>query len=130
MQSHENAEQTIIDKETASLENWAKGDPLGFLDGFADDATYFDDIAAHTRLDGKTEIQAHLASLEGKISPHEFEIVDPKVQVYGDIAILTLQYHSTVNDTIKGQPWKATSVYHFIDDDWKVVHAHWSLVKE
>ena len=55
--------------------------------------------------------------------------VDPKVQVYGEVAILTLQYHATV-DGQPGPPWKATSVYRMINDDWYAVHAHWSLVKE
>ena len=25
---------------------------------------------------------------------------------------------------------KATSVYRRVKDDWRIVHAHWSLVKE
>jgi ketosteroid isomerase-like protein len=123
-------EQTILDKETKALDFWSAGDPVRFGEGFAEDATYFDDIAASNRVDSLPEIKNYFASLAGKITPHEFTLVDPKVQVYGDIAILTLQYHPTVADTIKGPPWKATSIYRFQDGDWKVVHAHWSLVKE
>ena len=91
-------------------------------------STYFDDISAHTRLDGLDEIKAHLSSLEGNIPVHAYELVDPKVQVLGDVAILTMQYHGTV-DGQPGPPWKATSVYQFTNNDWRVVHAHWSLVK-
>ncbi len=126
----ENVEQTILAKERQALDRWSSGDPLGFAVNFANDATYFDDIAAHTRLDGLEEIKKHLGSLEGKIPAHNYEIVDPKVQVFGRVAILTLRYHGSTADGQPGPPWKATSVYNFINDDWRVVHAHWSLVKE
>jgi uncharacterized protein (TIGR02246 family) len=126
----ENIEQTILALERHALDNWAKGDPLAFSDNFADDGTYFDDLAAHMRLDSIEEIQNYFASLDGKISPHSYELVDPKVQIYGDIAILTLRYHSTFPDDVPSLPWKATSVYRLTDGEWHVVHAHWSLVKE
>lgn len=126
----ENVEQAILAKERQALDRWSAGDPLGFAVNFANDATYFDDIAAHTRLDGLEEIKKHLGSLEGQIPEHNYEIVDPKVQVFGRVAILTLRYHGSTADGQPGPPWKATSVYNFINDDWQVVHAHWSLVKE
>ncbi len=116
--------------ERQGLDHWAKGDPLGMSDNFADDITYFDDIGAHSRLNGLEEMQNYLASLDGKIPPHSYELVDPKVQIYDDIAILTLRYQSTSLDGEPDPPWKATSVYRLIDSEWKVVHAHWSLVKE
>jgi len=127
--AQENIEQTILTLERQALDQWSQGNPLGYSDNIADDITYFDDIAAHTRLDGAQEFKNYLESLVGKIPPHNYEIVDPKVQVYGDIAILTLRYHTMI-DTVPGTPWKATSVYRLTDDGWHVVHAHWSLVKE
>jgi ketosteroid isomerase-like protein len=128
--TQENVEQAILAKERQALDHWAQGDPLRFSDNFADDVTYFDDIVAHTRIDSLEEMQNYLTSLNGKIPPHSYEIVDPKVQVYGDIAILTLRYHSTSIEGEPGPPWKATSVYKLTNGDWNVVHAHWSLVKE
>jgi len=127
--AQENIEQTILALERQALDRWSKGDPLGFSVNFADDATYFDDIGAHMRLDSIQEIKNYLTSLDGQIPPHSYELVDPKVQVYGDIAILTLRYHTMI-DTVPGPPWKATSVYRLTDDKWHVVHANWSLVKE
>ena len=128
--TQEEVEQTVLALERQALDRWAAGNPAGFTVNFANDATYFDDIAAHTRLDGLEEIQNHYNSLEGAIPPHNYEIVDPSVQYFGDAAILTLRYHSTLEDGQSGPPWKATSVYRFSNDEWKVVHAHWSLVKE
>jgi len=127
---HKNVEQTIIEKERVALDFWANGDPAAFAINFADDITYFDDIAASNLVIGIENVKKYLANLEGQIPPHTYELVTPRVQVYGDVAVLTLQYHATFNDTIKGQPWKATSVYYYSNGDWKVVHAHWSLVKE
>ncbi len=126
--TQENIEQAILAKERQALDLWAQGDPLGFSVNFAEDATYFDDIGAHTRLDSLEEIRNYLTSLVGEIPPHNYEIVDPKVQVYGDIAIATLRYHSSI-DGEPGPPWKATDVYRLTDGEWHIVHAHWSLVK-
>ncbi len=128
--TEEDVEQTILAKERKALDRWSAGDPSGFSVNFAENATYFDDIAAHTRLDGLDEIQKHIASLEGKIPIHNYEIVDPKVQVFGEVAILTLRYHGSLPDGQPTPPWKATSVYHLVDNNWQIVHAHWSLVKE
>jgi len=124
----ENVEETILTLERHALDSWAKGDPLAYAGNFADDATYFDNMTG-TRLNGIEEIKTYMGTLEGNIPPHSYELVDPKVQVYGDIAILTLQYHSTLNGE-PGPPWKATSVYHLNDSVWQVVHAHWSFLKE
>lgn len=127
--AQEDVEQIILALERQALDRWSQGDPAGFCNNFADDATYFDDIGAHIRLDSIVEIRNYLASLEGQIPPHNYEIVDSKVQVYGNVAILTMRYH-TMFDTVPGPPWKATSVYRLKDDQWQVVHDHWSLVKE
>ena len=128
MQTQEEVEQAILALERQALDQWAAGNPVGFSESFAEDVTYFDDIGAHMRLVGLEAMQAYLASLEGQIPPHEYEIVDPKVQVYGDIAICTLRYHSSIAGE-PGHPWKATDVYRLVNGEWKIVHGHWSLVK-
>jgi ketosteroid isomerase-like protein len=125
----EDAIAAILAQERTALDRWAQGDPLGYVDIDAEDVTYFDDIGAHTRIDGRASMRSYAASLVGKIPPHRYEVVNPKVQVYGDIGILTLRYHAYAAD---GQPlarWKATSVYRRTAAEWRIVHAHWSLVK-
>ena len=124
--TQENVEQTILAKEHQWLDRWAAGDPLGILEVCADDVTYFEDIGAETRVDGLEEMRNYITSLAGTYPPHSYEIVDPKVQVYGDIAICTLRYHATLN----GEPisqWKATDVYRLTKGEWRLVHAHWSV---
>ena len=53
----------------------------------------------------------------------------PRVQLFEDIGILTYRYVPTMPDGETGTLWKATTVYHLSGDDWRLVHAHWSLVK-
>jgi hypothetical protein len=126
--THENVEETILALEGEALDQWSQGNPAGYPMHAADDITYLDDIGAQNRLVGKEALDAYAIELGGNIPPHTYEMVDPLVQVYGDIAILTFQYHSMI-DTMAGTPWKATSVYHFNDSIWQMVHANWSLVK-
>ena len=90
--------------------------------------TYFDDIAAASRVDGLEAWRTYLASLE--VPPHSYEIIDPKVQVYGDVGVLTLHYHGLGPDGEVLSRWKATSVYRYEAGDWRTVHAHWSMIKE
>lgn len=126
----QDAEQAIVAQERRALEQWAKGNPLGYLEIDAEDVTYFDDIGAHSRVNGIDAMQNYLTSLKGKIPPHRYEIVDPKVQLYGDIGILTLRYQAYGTDPQPLSRWKATSVYRRIEDQWRIVHAHWSIVKD
>ena len=127
--SNEEIEQTILTLEKNALDKWANGDQIGFSDNFAEDATYFDDVAAQVRVDGIENLKKYFASLQGQVPVHKYELINPKVQVFGDLAILTLWYQGTV-DGETGAPWKATSVYRLKDGKWQVVHAHWSEVKE
>jgi ketosteroid isomerase-like protein len=126
----ENVEQAILANERRALDRWADGDPLGFAAEAADDVTYFDDIAAHRRIDGIAALRSYLESLRGKIPKHRYELVEPKVQVHGDVGIVTLRYHATGVDGKALAPWKATSVYCRDDGRWRIVHAHWSVAKE
>ena len=121
--------QAILAQERRALDHWAAGNPLGYLDVDAADVTYFDDIGAQSRVEGIEAMRSYFTSLKGKIPPHKYEIVDPKVQVYGDIGILTLHYNASATDGTPLAHWKATSVYRRIGNEWRVVHAHWSLVK-
>jgi len=127
--SQEAAEQAVLAMERQALDRWAAGDPMGFAEAAADDITYFDDITAQTRLDGLEEFRSYLTSLEGQIPAHTYELLDTKVQVYGNIAISTLHYQPSI-DGEPGPLWKATDVYRLSNGEWRVVHAHWSLVKQ
>lgn len=120
----------ILARERSALDRWSRGDPLGYLEIQTADVTYFDDIAAHSRVNGIDAMRQYMSSLKGQIPEHRYEIVDPKVQVYGDVAVLTLRYHAFDEGGGTLTQWKATSVYRRANGEWRIVHAHWSTVKE
>jgi SnoaL-like protein len=122
-------EETILAQERRALDQWAQGRPLQYFERWATDVTYFDDIGAHRRIDGIAGLRTYAASLEGKIPPHRYELVDPKVQVYGDLGIVTLRYEPFGSDGAPLQRWKASLIYRRTNHEWHVVHAHWSMVK-
>lgn len=127
--SHREAERAILERERGALERWSQGDPMGYPEIQTEDVSYFDDIGAHSRIDGRDAVRAYMSSLRGKIPPHRFEIVDPRVQLYGDVGILTLHYRTRDAEGDPLTPWKATSIYRRTDRVWRIAHAHWSIVK-
>ena len=120
----------ILARERHALDQWSQGRVLQYFDRWADEVTYFDDIGAHRRIDGIAGMRAYAAGLEGKVPAHRYDLVDPKVQVYGDVGIVTLRYEPSGPDGTPLQRWKATVVYQRAGGEWRVVHAHWSMVKE
>lgn len=129
--SNQDAVEAILAIERSALDRWSQGDPLGYLEVHAEDVTYFDDIGAQTRIDGVDALREYFRNtLEGNLPPHEYELVNPRVQLYGDTGILTLRYHPRGSDGTAMPAWKATSVYRRDDGAWRCVHAHWSMVKE
>lgn len=74
-------------------------------------------------------MRAYAASFDGKVPPHRYELVDPKVQVYGDIGIVTLRYEPFNPDGAPLQRWKASLVYRRTGSEWRVAPGHWSMVK-
>ncbi len=123
------AEEAILTRERRALDRWSAGNPLGYVEGCADDVSYFDDIGAHRRIDGGEALRAYTSSLEGRIPAHTCTIVDPRVQLFRDVGVLTYTYVPVLEDGKASTSWKATIVYHLSDRVWRLVHAHWSTVK-
>lgn len=120
--------EIILSLERESLENWSNGNPSGYFVHASDDVTYFDDIRAQNRMEGLESITSYAKTLEEMIPPHKYKMVNPKVQVYGDMAILSYHYHPF---TLEGEPstkWRASVVYSNIKGR-KMVHAHWTMEK-
>src|SRR5947209_16843955 len=71
----------------------------------------------------------------GKRGPkiERVEMINPKVQQSGDIAVLTfnlIDYGAQVGDGPKTTArWNSTEVYQRINGSWKIIHSHWSYVK-
>ena len=122
----------VIAVERQALERWAKGDPDGFLSIYADDVTYFSPTEERL-VDGRSAMAALLAPIRGKIKIHRWEMLNPKVQHHGDIAVLT--YNVVNYERLKDgseRPttrWNSTAVFRRIDGAWRTIHSHFSYTK-
>lgn len=123
----EESKKTIIQLEQDALDNWSAGFPSKYSVHMAEDVSYTDDVMAHSLKIGIEEVQAYLNSIDSIVPAHKYELIEPHVQVKDNVAILHVQYIGEVNGQ-KGSPWKTTTVYHYLDGKWKMVHANWSLV--
>ncbi len=128
---HEGVEQEIID---ITYEAWQADLDEDFEAGMAflaDDYTEFNG-AFPTRINGKKMSgRLYKPQLEAPGASVAAEMENEKVQVYGDVAILTYNYHglSTNKDgEVEPQLAKSTRVYAKIDGEWKLVHANFAPV--
>jgi ketosteroid isomerase-like protein len=128
--SSQKFENEILDHERAMWKLWSAGDSSGFAESFDEDATLFmwHNVQTQARLDGIKEIQEYLATWQGNIPTHKYEMVDPGIQIFGKTAVMTFEYHITMPETGEVSRWKATDVYRRINDELKIVHSHWSVV--
>jgi len=98
----------------------------------APDQTYFDPMT-EKRIDGQAALKRYIAPFTGKIKIERVEMIDPKVQQSGDVAVLTfnlVDHEAQVGDGPKTTArWNSTEVYQRINGSWKILHSHRSYVK-
>jgi ketosteroid isomerase-like protein len=128
----QDAGDRVIAAERAALDRWSKGDTGGFLDSYADEITYFAPGGA-LRVDGIEAMRAALAPAAGKFSIARYELIRPKVQRYGDVAVLSYNLVNYGRDKSGAETvmnrWNSTTVYHLQDGRWLAIHSHWSLTQ-
>ena len=125
-----NPEETILALARSELDRWSAGDTVGYAQTAADDVTYFDNLGAQARVDGIEAFREYLLALQGQIPEHTYEFVNPKVQVYGEVGILSLHYHAFTPDGEVLARGKGTCVYRQTEGSWRMVHTHWSTLEE
>jgi len=95
----------------------------------SDDYTEFNSDYS-TRIDGKTKnFKLSDANISGGKSLAD-EMLNPKVQVFGDVAILTYNFAGVIkkNDgEVVTSKAKSTRVYVKMNGDWKLVHANFGF---
>jgi len=114
---------TIIAMEKAALDRWAKGDPDGFLAISSLDVTYFDTFVER-RVDGRDALKKLYDGIRGKVWIDRYELINPKVRVSGNLALLTFNFVSYTEE--RAMRWNTTEVYEQNDGTWRIVHSHWS----
>jgi len=118
--------------ERAALDRWGKGDPQGYLEVMAPEVTYFDPMQAK-RVDGLPAMKSLLVPLTGKVTVRRYDMVDPKVQRHGDVALLTfnlVSYQAQPDGAEKAVArWNSTETYARLEGQWRIIHSHWSYIK-
>ena len=129
-QTGDDAAETIIAMEKAALERWGNGDPWGFIEICAPEVTY-QDPSLKLRIEGLETLTAYYKQAEGKISLDGFELLNPRVQQHGDVAVLTFNYvsWSGTGDARTESRWNCTEVYRRGDEGWRIIHTHWSYTQ-
>ena len=123
---NKNVTQTVISLEKAALDRWGKGDPSGFLEISAEEVCYFDPFL-EKRIDGKKELTDLYEKIRGTIQIDRFELLNPKVQILNDAAVLTFNYVSFSGEQVN--QWNCTEVYKYSGGRWQIIQTHWSFTK-
>jgi ketosteroid isomerase-like protein len=118
------AADEIIAMERAALERWGRGDPGGFLEIMAPDVSYFDPFTER-RLDGIDAMRHLYEQFRGKIHIDRFEVIEPRVQDLGEVAVLTFRFESHGSEG--WMQWNTTEVYRATASGWRIIHTHWAF---
>ncbi len=129
------AHHTVADQVIAVTKaQWAaemKRDVATAMKNVADDYTEFNPDYP-TRLDGKAmNVRLSEAFNSGSGDTVAAEMANPKVQVYGDVAILTYNYIGAAKNKdgeIESVKAKSTRVYVKQGGQWMLVHANFAPV--
>ena len=126
--SAEEITQTIINLEKGALDRWGAGDPWGYSEIYADEITYFSP-GTERRLNGIDTMNALFKPIVGEVTVDHYDLINPKVQIYENVAVLTfnsISYLPTAKRTLRESHWNCTEVYIKINEKWKIIHSHWS----
>lgn len=125
--------ELVMSLEEGAMKRWQTGDPWGWAEISAPEVTYIDPgLSKH--IDGLKEYTAYLKQFEGKINYQGSEFINPKTAAQGNMIVLTYNYKSFKQEkdgSVRNQTnWNTTEVYCLIDGEWKIIHTHWSYVKQ
>ena len=124
-------EDEILDVLNRNLAAIWNGDLQAYQQTCAQDVSFFEWYVTTQRIDGLDfhlrEIQVHAEALGGGAGARtEHEVLQPRVQVYGDTAIVTytLLVRSVRDAAVTRTQHNESRVFHRFDDGWKLVHCH------
>lgn len=121
--------RTLVARERAAFEAWQRKDRAFFADYMADDSTYFGPTSPYLETDPKVNFLPKFEQLAERYKIVDWQMYNPRVQTYGDAAVLTYNVQSVLD--ISGRPMqytaKVTQVYVRQGNSWRVVHGHESM---
>jgi ketosteroid isomerase-like protein len=125
----------LVSLERSALDRWIKLDPQGYLDLMAEEITYFDPTT-DKRINGREAMEVRLAPMKTLKLPFtnpRYEMLEPKVQRQGDVALLTFNLVNYGKPADQGERvlarWNSSEMYARVDGRWRIVHSHWSYVQ-
>lgn len=125
------ADQVIALAKAQWAAEMANASPAEILKDVADEYTEFS-ADYPTRLDGKAiQMRMSEAYSTAAARPVAAEMVNPKVQVYGNVAILSYNYVGLMRNAdgeVSPSLAKSTRVYANQGGAWKLVHANFAPV--
>lgn len=128
---YHSVEDMIIAREKMLLDEWGKGHTMIFPQNSAAEITYFDP-SLEKRINGIQEFTELLKPIENQFTIEKYEMLNPKVQVHGDVAVLSynlVDYSKNPEGVEQKFFWNTTEVYAKMNSDWKIIHSHWSFTK-
>jgi ketosteroid isomerase-like protein len=119
----------IIAREKAAVEAWQKKDKAFWIDYMAEDSTAFFSQNPYLESDPKINFFPKFEQYAEMMKVMDVQMYNPRVQVYGDTAILTYNGSSSVNfaGRVMNYTSKNTTVYVKQGNIWRVVHTHESI---
>jgi uncharacterized protein (TIGR02246 family) len=123
--------EELVTLERAALDRWITLNPDGYLELYAPEVTYFDPTTER-RISGRDTMRSRLAPMRTMTAPFtepRYELIDPRVQAHGDVAVLTfnvVNYGKVDGAERELGRWNSTEVYRRTDRAWRIIHAHWS----
>jgi ketosteroid isomerase-like protein len=119
--------RSLLTLERQAMDGWLKGDPDPQLAISDPDITYIHDTVGR-RLEGLAVLKEFYAQYRGVSLFDSYEILSPKIQESGDVAVLT--YQLAQNRASTTRYWNATQVYAKKAEGWRVIHSHWSAARD
>jgi uncharacterized protein (TIGR02246 family) len=128
-QRQDDIARAVIAREKASFGAWQRKDKAFFSGFMADDATFFGAMNPYLETDPKENFLPKFDQMAEMFKMLDAQMYNPRVQVYGDTAILTYNSVMMVNmgGRVMNYTGKMTSVYVKQGDAWRVVHGHESI---
>lgn len=121
--SQSGAAAEVVALERKVMDAWIQGNPDPLLAVADPGITYFH-VMTGTRLDGLAAVRALVEPYRGRPLFDSYEMVEPKVQVAGEVAVLT--YILVQKNGAASSRWNATQVYQKGTSGWRLTHSHWS----
>lgn len=115
----------IIALEREALDCSDRGDVSRFLELSDPDVVYIDP-SLEKPIYGLAALTEYYSSFPAEDPNARGEMLNVKVQLLGNTAVLTFNYKSEIGPS---QGWNVTEVYCRREQGWRIVHTNWSYVQ-